>query len=176
MSQIGYYRYKVSDSLKGESTVQFFINGSVAKTCTIIARDFCNNFKYLKYLNSKGQYRFFPFNDKWQVQDKPALIGKVNIFVTSILDSQSDKKNIGYTNERKLTLTAETVSLDELEKLQDIFTSPRVYMYVGNGTDLTKDWILVSVSGDGISRPKKNQFKKFVLEITLPEWYAVTKI
>lgn len=177
MSNIGYYRYKVSDALEGTQTVQFFINGGLAKTCIINARKWCDQFKLVKYLNKNGQYRFFAFNNKWQQSDKPTLIGKSNQFITSIFDSQSNYRNIGYKNERKLSLTAETVSLSELETLSDIFISPRVYLYVGNGiNDKTEDWVLVTATSDGIGRPKSKQFKKFTLELTLPEYYAITKI
>jgi hypothetical protein len=177
MSRIGYYRYKISDVIEGKQSVQFFINGALTKTCNIIGKQFCPDFRLLKYLDSSGQYRFFPFNGHWQQTDKPTLIGKVNNFVTSILDSQASQKNIGYTNERKLSFTAERVSQDELDKLTDLFVSPRVYLHVGTGiNDEVSDWVLVSVSGDGIGRPKKNNFKKFVIEVTLPEQYAITKV
>lgn len=176
MSQVGYYRYKVSDSVEGEQSIKFFINGGLYKTCTIIAKPFCSGFRLVKYLNKNGQYRFFPFNKNWQQTDRPTLIGKVNKYVTSILDSQSDQSNIGYKSERRLTLTAERVSLEELEILSDIYTSPRVYLYIGSGTDNIKDWLQVTITGDGVSRPKKNNFKKVTIEVTLPERYAITKI
>lgn len=177
MSNVGYYRYKLSDSIEGEQTIKFFKNGALAKTCTIVGKQFCLGFQLLKYINKNGQYRFFPFNKYWQRSNKPALIGKVNNFVTSILDSQTDKKNIGYITERKITLVSESVSLSELEILEDIYYSPRVYLYTGNGTnDNLQDWILVSISGDGIGRPKKANFKKVTLEVTLPEHYAITKV
>lgn len=177
MSKVGYYRYKISNPIEGEQTVKFFKNGSLVKTCTIIAKPACLNSKLIKYLDSKGQYRFFPFNNMWQQVDKPTLIGKVNKFVTSILDSQSDSANIGYKNERGLSLVSEHVSLEELEKLTDIFVSPRVYLYVGNYSyDRIRDWIQVSILSDGIGRPRKNNFKKISIDIILPEYYAVTKI
>lgn len=177
MSQVGYYRYKVSDAIEGEQTVKFFKNGALLKTCTIVAKKFCLNYRLVKYLDSTGQYRFFPFNNRWQQTDKPNLIGKVNKFVTSILDSQSDTANIGYKNERRISLVAEQVSLEELEKLQDIFVSPRVYLYVGShGMDRVQDWIQVSITSDGISRPRKANFKKVTIEVILPEYYAITKV
>ena len=177
MSEIGYYRYKFSDVVEGVQYVELFINGSKKKTCTIIGKPFCLNSKLLKYLNKDGQYLFFPFNQYWQQQDSPKLIGKTNHFVTSILDSQSSERNVGYKNERQLTLTAERVSLDELERLADIYISPRVYLYVGSGTtDNLSDWVLVSISGDGINHPRKANFKKVTVTITLPEYYAVTKV
>lgn len=177
MSEIGYYRYKVSDATEGETFVNWFKNGALAKVCTIIARPFCSDFRLIKYLNKDGQYLFFPFNKYWQQSNKPTLIGKVNTFVASIATAQSSERNIGYKNDKKITLTAEMVSLEELERLEDIYTSPRVYMYIGNGsTDRVQDWILVTVSGDGIGKPKKQNFKKVTIDITLPEQYAVTKI
>lgn len=175
MSEIGYYRYKVSDAIEGEQTVKLFKNGALLKTCTIIAKKFCLNYRLIKYLDHTGQYRFFPFNNRWLQTDKPTLIGKVNKFVTSILDSQSDTSNIGYKNERRISLVAEQVSLEELEKLQDIFVSPRVYLYIGN-TDTKQNWVQVSITGDGIGRPRKNNFKKVSIDVILPEYYAVTKI
>lgn len=177
MSDIGYYRYKVTPTAAGSSTVRLYINGSLASTATIIAREFCADFKILKYLDSSGRYRFFAFNNKWQQSDKVKSIGEVNYFVTSILDSQSDSRQIGYKSDRSLTLTAGAVSDDELEKLSDIYTSPRVYLYTGNGTDDSiQDWVLVTISGDGIGRRKSNRFTKVTIEVKLPEHYAVTKI
>jgi hypothetical protein len=81
MSQIGYYRYKFSDVIEGEQYVELYINGSKKKTCTVIGLPVCTGFKILKYLNKDGQYLFYPFNQYWQQQDAPKLIGKTNIFV-----------------------------------------------------------------------------------------------
>lgn len=176
-SLVGYYRYKVVPKNEGASKVEVYVNGTLACTATVIAKKFCDGHKILKYLDSSGRYRFFPFNDKWQSKDKPTSKGKVNNFVTSILDSQSSQKELGYDNERTISLTAGNVSAEELEKLSDIYTSPRVYLYVGDGTnDRVQDWILVSVSGDGIGRRKNDLFGKVVIDITLPEYYAVAKI
>jgi hypothetical protein len=177
MSKIGYYRYKVTPSAIGTKTVKFYINGSLASTATIVAKEFCTNFRILKYLDNSGRYRFFPFNDKWQSKDSPSTRGEVNNFITSILNSQTGAKQIGYKNDRTISLTAGNVSADELEKLSDIYTSPRVYLYVGTGTtDLIQDWILVTVSGDNIGRRKKNKFGKVTIDVKLPEYYAVTKV
>jgi hypothetical protein len=177
MSEVGYYRYKVTPKEAGVSAVKLYINGSLASTATIVARRFCDEFRILKYLDSSGRYRFFPFNDRWQSTDKPKSKGEVNNFVTSILTSQGDAKQIGYNNERTLSLTAGNVSNDELEKLSDIYTSPRVYLYVGDGIhDRIQDWIMVTVTGDGIGRRKYSRFGKVTLEVKLPEYYAITKV
>lgn len=177
MSEIGYYRYKVTPSSEGETEVKFYVGGSLASTATIVAKKFCDDYKILKYLDSSGRYRFFPFGSKWMQRDKPSLIGETNNFITSILNSQTESKNIGYKAERTLSLAAGSVSDDELDKLADIYTSPRVYLYVGNGTnDRVQDWILVTVTGDGVGRRRNNKFGKVSIDIKLPEHYSVTKV
>lgn len=176
MSEIGYYRYKLTPSAQGITTVKLYINGSLASTATVITKEFCAGFKILKYLDASGRYRFFPFNDKWQQKDNTRQIGSVNNFITSILTSQTDGKNIGYRNERILSLVAGHVCDDELDKLADIFTSPRVYLYVGDGTyDRARDWVIVTLSGDGISRRRKDKFGKVSVEVKLPEHYSINQ-
>lgn len=175
MSKIGYYRYKVIPKVAGSIAVKLYINGSLASTATVIARDFAVGFRILKYLDSSGRYRFFAFNDRWQSKDKPTSKGEVNSFVTSILTAQTSAKQIGYKNERTITLAASTVSADELNRLSDIFTSPRVYLYVGGGSnDRVQDWVLVAVSGDGVNRRKNSNFGKVTIDVKLPEYYAIT--
>lgn len=174
MSNIGYYRYKISDLKEGTSTLDFYVNGAKAMTATINTRKFCDGFKLLKYLDKSGKYRFFPFNQMWQLTDTPSEIGTINKFVTSILTSQSSTRSLGNKNTRKISLTAGNVSREELEILQDIYTSPAVYLYLSDGTsDEDKDWVFVKVSGDGIGRHKKNEFKKVNIDITLPEHYSI---
>lgn len=177
MSSVGYYRYKVVPSAEGESTVKFYINGSLASTATVVAKKFCGNFKILKYLDSSGRYRFFPFNDRWQQKDSPKSIGSINKFVESIESSKTDSLNIGYNGKRVISMVAEKVSTDELSKLSDIFFSPRVYLYVGAGSsDNENDWILVQVSGDGIGRRKNRNYGNVTLEIELPSYNAITSV
>lgn len=177
MSSIGYYRYKVIPSEVGNSEVKLFINGSLASTATIVAKEFCDNFRIVKYLDSSGRYRFFPFNSKWEQKDSIKELGRVNRFVESIETSQGDSESLGHSVSRSLSLVAEQVSSDELDKLAEIYHSPRVYLYVGNGiTDLTSDWVIVKVKGDNIGRRRSNNFSKAVIEIIIPTYHAVTAV
>jgi len=94
-----------------------------------------------------------------------------------LLTSQSDKKSIGYKNERSITLRAANVSAEELDLLSDIYSSPRVYLYVGTGsTDDAKDWVLVSVKGDGVGRREKRKFGRVELQVILPKHNTITAI
>lgn len=173
MSKVGFYRYKISDLSEG-TTVLFLKNGAVTSRATVEIKPFCIGFRLLKYLDSSGRYRFFPFNNKWELKDKSTSIGKANKFITSILTGQSNYDSLGYNTVRTISLVAESVTLDELEILKDIFNSPRVYLYVGETTDLLTDWVQVTITGDGISRMRKANSKKVAIDVTLPDIYSIT--
>ena len=175
MSQIGFYRYKIEQALAVPEEVKFFVNGILTSTATIIPRINCGGQKLIKYLDSSGRYRVFSFNNYWQQSNKPKEIGTINVFYPSLTFGQSESKSIGYTNTKTLTLSAENVSDEELEILEDIYSSPRVYLYVGRtGGDTLPDWILVSVSGDGIGRRKKKLFGKVTITVDLPKQYCIS--
>ena len=178
MTSIGYYRYKTNSLPLGESTISLINNSSTivaSKTVKIYNR--CTDDKILKFLDRNGQYRFYNFNNRWQQRHQADQIGSINKFVTSLINDRSDKKNIGYKDERVLLLVAESVSSDELDILSDIYVSPRVFLYIGDGTtSLEKDYIQVEVKGDGIIRNRKNKFSRVDLEVTLPKTYTITML
>lgn len=178
MSEVGYYRYKLTDLTEGTRVISFYKNGSLSGTKTITIKPFCSLQKYLKYLDSKGQYRFFIFNKFYEISDKPKLLGKSNKIITSILTSQTDSNNVGYKNERTITLVNDDVSASELIILSDVYTSPRVYLYIGDGTtDETKDWIEVTItSKDNQYKWKKQKFGTVKIDVQLPEWYTIKMI
>lgn len=178
MSAIGYHRYKVDNLTAGEYSYPFYKNGNLLVTHTVIVKaQECTEDKFIKYLDRNGQYRFFPFNSYFEKRDKPNLLGKANKVITSILDSQTNQQNVGYKNERTITLTTDAVSQDELEILSDVFTSPRVYLHIGEGNaDEEKDWLEVTISGDGIVRRKKMEYGKFQIDVILPEWFSISML
>jgi hypothetical protein len=173
-SELGYYRYKTkADSAK---TIDFYDDGVLIASKTIIPIDSCEGGKTLKYLDSSGQYRFFPFNSFYQTYDNPSLIGTTNKFITSILTAQSTQSVIGYKNERKMDLT---VDVDELQlaKLSDIYTSPKVYLYIGTTEDTAKDWLEVTVQpSQAIVRRRKGSYGRIDLTVTLPEYFTIKMI
>lgn len=171
----GYYRTKISDLPEGETIVNFYNRNTLYSTAIVRMRSFCDNQKLIKYLDKDGKYRFFPFNKFNEIKDTPTSLGTVNKFITDILDSQSNSRNLGFKTTRKMSLVADNLDETELNVLQDIYSSPCIYLYIGDGqSDLLKDWILVSISGDGISKLRKQNFKKVQIEITLPEIYSQT--
>jgi hypothetical protein len=171
----GYYRLKVDD-LEVDTTYTLKNGSTTLATKVVRVKDFCTDYKYLKYLDRNGQYRFAVFNNRWQSKDTPKAIGKIQQLITNLQTDQGSTKNVGYTNERKLTLVADDVLSDELDILSDIYTSPRVYLQIGTG-DTAADWLLVDVtSSDNLVRRKKGNTSKVELTVTLPEWYNVTML
>lgn len=171
----GYYRLKVAD-LDIDTTYTMMNGATVLATKVVRVKQFCTGYQYLKYLDRNGQYRFFPFNNRYQTKDAPKLIGKINQLVTNIYSDQGDSKNVGYTNERKMTLVADDVYADELDILSDIWNSPRVYLQVGTG-DTAADWVRVTVSAsDATTRRRKGNSGKVEITVTLPEWYNITML
>ena len=61
MSKIGYYRYKTT--VTDGRVVKLYIDGVEAGAATLKALDYCNAYRTLKYLDNKGQYRFFTFTN-----------------------------------------------------------------------------------------------------------------
>lgn len=176
-SQIGYYRLKLDD-LTEDADFEFYQDSVLKAIKHVRVKEFCTDDKYVKYLDKIGQYRFYVFNRFFETRDNPSLIGRTNKFITSILDSQTNKKNLGYKNERRLTLVTDEVTADELLVLSDIYTSPRVYLYIGDGsTDLDSDWLEVTVeSKDNLVRQKKGGSSSVVLDVILPERFNITML
>lgn len=176
-NRLGFYRYKLASVAAKGNTVKFKLNGVVDKTCTILPITTCTGKRILKYLNRDGQYRFYPFLSYYEESDKPKEIGKVSNIITSILNSKSDTRSVGYKSDRILNLKSEPIPTDQLELLKDIYTSPRVYLYIGTTNDTEDDWILVDVkAGKSIRKEAKAKFTTLDLEVTLPETYSITML
>ena len=177
MSKIGYYRYKLEGLTKGVTNITFYVNALPYVTHKVIARDTCTGWRQLKWIDQNGQYRFSSFLDLYTIKDNPKPIGKTSNFITSLFDSQTDAKNIGQTNDRTLTLRAINVTAEEREILSSIFTSPKVFLYVGDFTkDEKSDYVLVDVKGDNVVRFEKSKPSKVDLTVTLPKHYTITQL
>ncbi len=169
----GYIRYKYDNKTVGEYTVSTTIAGAT-KSKTLRIKQFCTGGILIKYLDHNGQYRFYAFNERFKKTDTPKLIGSTNSTINELLTAQGSKKNIGYTNERKINAFADNIPQDEMDLLADLYTSPRVLLYIGSGTDDIKDWILVTVKDkNNLLKKSKGSFYSMELEITLPETYHI---
>lgn len=174
MSQVGFYRYKTTANANVTHT--FVVNNVNVATKEIKVIETCTGDLILKYLDKNGQYRFYPFNRYYETNDAPQKIGSVNKFLTSILTDQTSQKNVGYKNQRQISATAEA-DTDQLEKLKDIYTSPRVYLYIGSGQDTAQDWIEVEITASpAIVKRRRANFGYISINILLPEHYTITML
>jgi hypothetical protein len=175
MSSIGYYRYKtLADS---EKTINWTVNFVNVASKDIVPVDSCSGDLIVKYLDKNGQYRFYPFNRYYETQDSPEEIGSVNRFLTNIRTDMSNTQNIGYRNQRQIFANTDVPNAP-LEKLTDIYTSPRVYLYIGNGsTDTASDWLEVTINAQtSIVKRNRGNTGRIDITINLPEYYTTTMI
>lgn len=168
----GFIRYKYDNLSEGNTVVTATILGNTYSK-TIRVKPFCTGELLIKYLDHNGQYRFYSFNNRFKKKDTPKLIGSTNKLISELLTAQTNKKNIGYSNDRTITAYNDLVPQDELDLLADLYTSPRVYLLIGSGDEL-KDWIEVTVkSKDNQLKKSKGNFYTVEVEIILPSYYTV---
>lgn len=175
MSEIGYYRYKTTaDAIK---TVNWTVNFTNVASKQVVPVQSCIGDLILKYLDKNGQYRFYPFNKFYRATDVLEKIGNTNKFITNILSDQTNKQNLGFKNERRMSLSAD-VPDTELAKFTDIYDSPRVYLYIGSGSsDVAKDWLeVIQEVPDPVIRRRKRTTGKIDINIILPEHFTVSML
>lgn len=176
MSTVGYYRYKKTFS--ADEAVSLYINDALVSSKNVVIKAFCDGGKRLKFLNRNGQYRFVGFNKFFEGTEAPQDIGQVNKIFSSIYNAQTNRDNIGKRNERTFTLVSEIVRQEELDIIKDMWTSPRVYLYVGDGTtDNNRDWVQVTLENPNpIINIRQGDYVDVTVQITLPEFYTINMI
>lgn len=172
----GYYKAKVLVTAEDQTFV--FYRGSTAlKTITVKGvGGSCGESKLLKFLDRDGQYKIYPFAKYYEEKSDPTQIGSVNKFLTSILTDQSDSSNIGYKTTRTVTLK-QYIDYEELDFVESLYASPRVYYYIGDGdSDTESDWLEVTVKCSGTVHRGKNLTGSEEITVTLPKHYTQTMI
>jgi hypothetical protein len=174
MSSIGFYRIKlIADT---DKEVILFVNGIPVSTKNVRAMSTCEGDLIIKYLDRNGHYRFFPFNKFYETSDNLEKIGSAEKFLVDILTDQSNQNNIGYRNNRIIQARAD-VTNEELDILKDLYPSPRVYLYIGTGTDLASDWLEVEITSfNPIIRRRKANYGRVDISIKLPKHYTVNML
>ena len=173
-----FYKKIFTTLTEGEIITQFEVNSSVVASKNIRVKNPCPGYRVLKYLDKNGQYRIFPFDKYYTINDKPDKVGDTNNFFTNLL-TETNSKNIGYRNEREIGLIAIGVQPDELLLLADLFKSPRVYLYIGTAPeDTANNWLLLKnvTSSDNIVKNAKDIAQDVSVTITLPEQFQITML
>lgn len=171
------YRYKLASATSGKFPVFFKRDGVTVAAQCVTFKPFCTSGKILKFMDRNGLYRFFQFNEYWEETYKPDEIGNVEYQIDSLRTAQSSTRSLGYGVTKELSLVAYDVTSDELTILQDLFTSMRVYLYIGTTGDAPADWLLVRVTGgNNVSRRRRSANSRFDVTIELPEQYTVNAL
>lgn len=175
-TEAGYYGAKVlvTDAVQ---TFGWYKNSELVKTVTVKGvLNSCVDSKLLKFLDREGLYRIYPFSKYYAKTASASQIGSVNKFLTSILTDQGDTANVGYNGSRTMTLK-QYIDYIELDFIESLYESPRVYLYVGDGSaDTSADWLEVTVKGKGTIHRAKNLTGSEEITVTLPKHYTQTMI
>jgi len=134
----------------------------------------CSDGIYLKFLNKKGRYSYWMFNEN-KNNIIPKSIGQVNNNINDISDTISQMINIGYVS-LKSKLIYDDISKDDMVLVQDIFESPKLYLFIGtpNTVSTYKDWIEVIIKEKSISISDKYNHINVQIEIDLPTRDTIT--
>lgn len=168
----GLHRIKVRaiDSIPFD--VNIYQDAVLYATKTVQPVPTCFGAIIIKYLDNNEQYRFFPFEKLYDVNDRSRSIGQVEHLITSLYDSQSNTRNIGYRTDRTIVARADATA-EQLLLLQDLPRSPRVYMRLS--TDDSR-WFLVNVSANIPVKQDSAVMTPITITITLPEQYNITML
>ena len=179
MSAIGYHRIQLQGlSDNSETPITLYINGNFASIKTVIQKPLCENGRILKFLDKNGQYRFWGFNEYFEERLNIDSLGSTNELITSILYAQSDKKNLGNEIQKELALVAENVTESDLLILSQLYYSPRVYLYIGDGTSYSvENWLLVTIkNSENIQRRRKANLSTVDLTVLLPSNKSISMV
>jgi hypothetical protein len=138
---------------------------------------YCEGGVYLKFMNSYGRFSYWLFDKgatTLTTKDLGELQNDFNNFETTI----SKTINIGVSAKESIALTTDVIDLQTKILIDDLFISPKIYLYTGTpGTQATaNDFIEVQVKAGSFktSRPKRD-FIKYDFVIDLPELNTVTQ-
>lgn len=179
MSAIGYHRLQLQGlSDNSETPITLYINGNYASIKTVIQKPLCENGRILKFLDKNGQYRFWGFNEFYEERINIESLGSTSELITSILTAQSDKKDLGNEFSNELALVAENVTEIDLLILSQLYYSPRVYLYIGDGTNYSPEyWLLVKIkNSENIVRRRKASTSVVELTVLLPSNKSINSL
>ncbi len=171
----GVVRAKINGLTIGNNTVNLWVNGTNTYTQNIDCREFCTGQKLIKFIDRNGFFQFYAFNKFYQEKINAVELGRTSKLLTNILTDQSRTKSIGKAVDKKIDLSIDAPSND-LPLLEDLFISPLIFMYIGNGSDTLSDWIeMKMLSGEFITRIRKGNSIKVDITLEYPDQYSITR-
>lgn len=155
--KVGYYRYKITNLRPGTYLYKWTVDGEVKCISKVVVKPKCDESVYVKYLDRYGMYRFILFNSYWQRSESTSSLGEVES-----VNSYGQISSLGSDLSEVYTLTAENVTPEELAVYGDIYSSPNIYMKIGDG-----DWkTMILTGGDYLNRRNRKYNSKFQIQLT----------
>ena len=162
----------IGDMIK-EGFNDLSFDGSGQIDFTIKMKDISCGGVYLKWINKKGAYSYWLFNSIYK--------DKISVRTIDVFNTDFDSIDETYTTElptkRQPTFTkdlvANSLTLLEMEQMEDILDSPRIEMYNGDYDDAvtTASWQTVSIrSASQIIKNTKHSLTNFKIKIKVNKY------
>jgi len=129
---------------------------------------------YLKWLNNKGGYSFFLFEEFFRTTVTGRSLGAItrNSFLNRDENPKSSSFSAGVSVRNRMTLQA-LVDKNELKMIQELAYSPSIQMYTSTTPYVNGEFITVTINGS-INNRTKSYWEEVKLTIDLPEQNTMT--
>lgn len=126
---------------------------------------------YLKWFNQQGSYSYWKFPERKVNQLKSRNISDIDNDFKNIENTTSNISTTGKTGGRNINTISQLLSEYEVQHLEQIFTSPKVYLLTAERFTKIEleDWSEVKIYDSTLSYPPKATRYKIPIRIELPK-------
>ena len=160
----------------GLNELEFKINNNVFITLFLNKIDSrCGT--YLKWFNQNGAYSYWLFSHIHTTKRKTKITGKIATDYENPQNTFGISTILGKTSIDTIQLSAGYLNAREIDIVSEIFTSPKVEIYLNDKYQKTdkKSWVGVEVkNSDQEIRSTRHNHSKYDIKIELPEIYTQT--
>lgn len=127
---------------------------------------------YLKWFNQNGSWSYWRFSPIFENRMKTKTIEEINTNFKNLENSNGNFAILGKEAELEQRLKSGYIDRNELKVLNQILTSPRVFLYANNELEpfQPNDFKIIDVNdGTDAIENNKNQFDEYDITIKLPK-------
>ena len=132
---------------------------------------------YLKWLNKYGGYNYWLFNRFFEITKRVRDKGSINNDFNNLNDTISQFKKLGKTSFDIWTLQTDILSVNDVNVLKGIFTSPKIYLFTGErfASNSNDNWIEINLTNtQALIQEPKQTVNTFEVNIELPNDYNIS--
>jgi hypothetical protein len=130
--------------------------------------------KYLKWFNQDGGWSYWLFEPIYQEQLKHKTSATINDDTRNLNDTSSRTVVIGKEGKKSISLNTGWLNNEQRLSLEQLFTSPKVYLYTNRELQRFKltDWVEVSInSGSAVTYNSKRDRSNFKFTVEMAPQY-----